>query len=206
MLRSELPQDHPLTARVKRDLDVLHGQNKIQPPDVQYQKGWQDFLFHVRDCRILTWVAEVGGTESEPFVRFADDYWPQITPERLAGEIDAGSLRLVVLETLPWRGSNGFAAVNGLAWQLCKQLGCPVVAVSHPHTYVQWLKTDSVVRDDKVCTVTGFALGAGPGLEACLAHEARKGLQNKAPTVGIPVIYLPKDVDAGLAASNGGAA
>ena len=203
LLRSEFAQDHPLAARVQKDLDILADQSRppalIRPPYAQFQQRWVDFIDHLdEESILLSMLIEVSGSELDPVLRFADPDFSQMPADRLVDELEDTPLSLVVLETLPPSGGqgNGFAAASRLAWSLSRRLACPVVAVNHPHSYVQWLRTDSASNDPDLCTVTGLAVRAlcsSPGLDACLAHAARKGLQNKAPSAGIPVVYLPNE-------------
>jgi hypothetical protein len=213
LLRSEFAQDHPLAARVAKDLGLLAHPDEppalIHQPAAQFQQRWSDLLEHLDDGSILSMLLEVTGSESEPMLRFADADFSQISADNFAGELEGAPLSLVVLETIPpARGqANGFAPASGLAWTLSQKLACPVVAVSHSHTYVQWLRTDAARSDEKLCTVTGLAvreLCDSPGLDAGLAHIARKGLQHKAPITGIPVVYLPAEPEEPGQAGDGG--
>jgi len=202
LLRSEFAQNHPLAARVQKDLNILAKPSDSPPPIgqpyAQFEESWADFLDHLDDGNILCMLLEVSGSESEVVLRLADANFSQIPAETLVEKLEDIPLNLVVLETLPPSSGqgNGFAAASGLAWSLSQRLACPVVAVSHPHSYVQWLRTDSARNDSDLCTVTGHtvrALCSSPGLDACLADTARKGLQDKAPFAGIPVVYLPNE-------------
>jgi len=201
LVRSDLPEDNPIGEAVVRDLCRLAETSKgsILVPTPQVRVPWGKLSEELPSYSMLVLCAEISGTDQESRLHLSQRSMSQVRGSELVNTVaqavrDGAPLQLIVLETVPRSADGGgFAATNGLARKLVQRIGCPVVAVHHPHAYVQWLKS---ADDEQLRTMSGYIAQARfrSKLDACLAHEARQAMRQQTHTAGIPVVYLPDPV------------